>query len=62
MKRRDALLAKLEELERSRRAGTVSGERYLSRRQRLLADLEQVYGEIDEADIHPHGGGEGVAA
>jgi hypothetical protein len=61
-KRRDGLLAKLEELERARRAATVSDERYLSRRQRLISDLEQVYGEIDEADIHPHGGGEGVAA
>lgn len=60
--RRDALLTRLEELERSHRSGSIPGDRYLSRRQRLLADLEQIYGEIDESGIHPHGGGEGVAA
>jgi hypothetical protein len=62
LKRRDALLAKLAELEASHRAGRVADERYLSRRQRLLADLEQIYGELDEAGAQPRGGGEDVAA
>jgi hypothetical protein len=60
--RRDALLRELEDLEKRRRAGTVNSERYEARRQRLITDLEQIYGELDDADRGPQGGGEGIAA
>jgi len=60
--RRDALLTRLEELEGKRRAGKVSDERYLARRQRLISDLEELYHELDEAGSRTQGGDEGVAA
>jgi hypothetical protein len=60
--RRDSLLGELEQLEVKRRAGTINADRHASRRQRLLADLEAIYGELDEAGAGPPGGGEGVAA
>jgi hypothetical protein len=60
--RRDTLLGELEQLEVKRRAGTINAERYSSRRQRLLSDLEAIYGELDEAGAGPPGGGEGIAA
>ena len=60
--RRDALLRELEDLEKRRRAGSVGGERYAYRRQRLISDLEHIYGELDEAGQGPQGGGEGIAA
>jgi len=60
--RRDALLHELEELEKRRRAGAVGGERYSVRRARLVSDLEQIYGELDDAGQGPQGGGEGIAA
>lgn len=60
--RRDALLRELEDLERRRRAGSVGGERYATRRQRLIGDLEQIYGELEDAGQGPQGGGEGIAA
>ena len=56
--RRKALLADLAALETRRRAGSPVDE---ARRERLLAELEQVYGELDEAPA-PRGGGEDVAA
>jgi hypothetical protein len=59
--RRDTLLGDLEQLELKRRAGNVAEERYNSRRQRLVTELEQIYGELDHAG-GPQGGGEGVAA
>jgi hypothetical protein len=62
VKRRDALLAELAQLESKHRAGTVAADRYASRRQRILVELEQIYGELDEASAGPQGGGEGVAA
>jgi len=63
VQRREALLGKLEDLERSRRAGSISEERYAGRRERLLKDLEQIYGELDDATgTTPRGGGEGIAA
>ncbi len=34
----------------------------LDDRQRLVTELEQIYGELDEAGAGPRGGGEGVAA
>jgi hypothetical protein len=57
--RRDRLLAELAALEGQRRAGGRVDE---MRRQRLVAELEQVYGELDEAHTPPRGGGEDVAA
>ena len=50
IRRRDSLLAELAQLESKHRAGTVPPDRYASRRQRLIADLEQIYGELDSAD------------
>jgi hypothetical protein len=60
--RRDALLRELEELEKRRRAGAVGGERYATRRQRLVGELEQIYGDLDDVGQGPRGGGEGIAA
>jgi hypothetical protein len=60
--RRDGLLRELEDLEKRRRAGSVGGERYNTRRQRLVNELEQIYGELDDAGQGPEGGGEGIAA
>jgi hypothetical protein len=60
--RRDALLGQLAQLEARRRDGGIGGDRYAARRQRLLSELEEIYGELDEASSGPRGGGEGVAA
>jgi hypothetical protein len=76
IERRDALLAELAALETRRkgagdpdgrsnpdgRRGGPSGPPEEARRQRLLAQLEQIYGELDEAHARPRGGGEDVAA
>lgn len=59
--RRDTLLGELTQLEERRRGGNESLKQY-SRRNRLLAELEQIYGELDERHTGPEGGGEGVAA
>ena len=56
--RRKALLAELATLETRRRSGGAVDE---ARRLRLVAELEQIYGELDEAHA-PRGGGEDVAA
>ena len=37
-------------------------ERYTTHRQRLMTELEQIYGELDDAGQGPQGGGEGIAA
>jgi hypothetical protein len=58
--RRTALLDELEALEVRRRSGALSAERYASRRQKLVAELEQIYGELDEAGYGPRGDGEGI--
>ena len=60
--RRDGLLSRLEDLEIKRRNGKMADERYLTRRQRLIAELEDVYHEIDLAGGRSQGGDEGVAA
>jgi hypothetical protein len=60
--RRNTLLGQLTQLESKRRAGTVDAASYATRRQRLLSELERIYGELDEAGPGPEGGGEGVAA
>jgi hypothetical protein len=59
--RRDALLAELAQLEQKTREGSVPAERTARRKQRLLAELEQIYAELD-ATAGPRGGGEGIAA
>lgn len=59
--RRDTLLGELTKLEQRLRSGHDS-PRQAARRQRLLSDLEQIYGELDDVDAGPQGGGEGVAA
>ena len=59
--RRDALLAELTQLEAKHRAGSIPQERADRRRQRILAELEQIYAELD-ATVGPRGGGEGIAA
>lgn len=58
--RRDTLLGDLAHIEQRRRSGQESAKD-MSRRTRLLTELEQIYGELDEAG-GPQGGGEGVAA
>jgi hypothetical protein len=70
---RDTLLNQVAQLEAKRRAGEINPEKYGARRLRLMGQLEQIYGELDEAeappsrgagggDRGPRGGGEGVAA
>jgi hypothetical protein len=59
--RRDTLLGDLAQLEQRRRAGQDS-PKDAARRIRVLAELEQLYAELDQAGAGPRGGGEGVAA
>jgi hypothetical protein len=59
--RREALLQELEQIDARRRDGSLSAERHATRRQRLLQELEHVYGELDQT-TGPQGGGEGVVA
>jgi hypothetical protein len=61
VRQRDALLDQVAQLEARRRDGAINPDKYVTRRQRLMSELEQVYGELDEAS-GPQGGGEGVAA
>ena len=61
MARRNTLLGDLARLEERRRAGDESPKQ-AARRLKLLADLEQIYGELDEVGTGPGGGDEGVAA
>jgi membrane protein implicated in regulation of membrane protease activity len=60
MARRDTLLGELARVEERIRSGDSESVKDAARKQRLIADLEQIYGELDEAS--PRGGGEGVAA
>mgnify|MGYP006272929553 CR=1 FL=1 len=60
--RRDSLLGDLEQVEVRRRAGGADAAKLGGRRQRILAELEQIYGELDDAPLGPQGGGEGSAA
>jgi len=57
--RRDTLLGELAQIEERARAGRET-PKDATRKPRILAELEQIYGELDEAS--PHGGGEGLAA
>ena len=47
---RDSLYGQLVKLEEQHAAGRVDDETYERRRQQLLADLERVYGELDDRD------------
>ena len=58
---RDTLLGELAKAEERRREGLESPKQG-AKRQRLLAELEQLYGELDEASVSPRGGGEGASA
>jgi len=57
--RRDKLLNELARLEERRHKGTL-GASDETRRQRIVAELEQIYGELDETG--PPGGGKDLAA
>ncbi len=59
--RRERLMGDLVRLEVRRRAGELPA-RDAARRQRILAELEQVYGELDDSYAGPHESGTGVAA
>ena len=61
VQRRDTLLGELARLEERRRHETLDAKSS-ARRQRVLGELEQIYGELDGAQLGPRGGGEGVAA
>jgi hypothetical protein len=60
--RRDTLLGQLAQMESKRRSGAADADAQARRRARILGELEQIYGELDEAYPGPQGGGEGVAA
>jgi hypothetical protein len=62
LRRRDSLLNQLEQLELKRSAGTINADRYANNKQRLMSELEQIYGELEEVGGGPQGGGEGIAA
>jgi len=57
IERRDELLADLAPLEKRRRAGDPLPKADEERRQGLIAELEQVYGELDVARGRSRGGG-----
>jgi hypothetical protein len=59
--RRERLMGDLVRLEARRRAGDLPA-RDAARRQRILAELEQIYGELDDSYAAPHESGTGVAA
>ena len=59
--RRARGLAALAALDADHRAGRVRSPAYDERRARLLADLERVYGALDQGGVPP-GGGQGLAA
>jgi hypothetical protein len=63
VRRRDELLGQLTNLDARHRATGGDDEKYLTRRQRITSELEQIYGELDDGTgLTPSGGGEGVAA
>jgi hypothetical protein len=60
--RREALLDEGARLEAQHRAGVIDRARYERRRERILAELERLYAELDETQASSPGGGAGVAA
>jgi hypothetical protein len=61
IQRRDKLLAELASL-RQRAADSKGSASDDARRQRLVAELEQIYGQLDDVGSGPQGGGKDVAA
>lgn len=61
-RRRDALMGDLTQVELKRRSGTGEPAKLEVRRRKLLQELEQIYGELDDASVGPQGGGEGATA
>jgi hypothetical protein len=59
--RRERLLSDLARLEEQRRSGAATPTRYASRRSELTAQLERVYGELDQ-QAGPLGGDQGQVA
>jgi hypothetical protein len=59
MARRETLLAELAKIEERTRGGHET-PKDAARRPRIVTELEQIYGELDQAS--PQGGGEGLAA
>ena len=49
VRRRDTLLSELAQLDARRPAAGAAAERYARRRRQLVTELEQLYGELDEA-------------
>ena len=62
IERRDALLGELAPLEKQQRTGGPLPGAEEAERQRLIADLEEVYGELEAVRVRPRGGGGDVAA
>jgi hypothetical protein len=60
--RREALLNDGARLEAQHRSGALDQARYERRRQRIVAELEQIYAQLDDAQAGSPGGGAGVAA
>lgn len=60
--RRDQLLGQLAQIELKLRAGGGSADRLAARKRRMMAELEEIYGALDDAQIGPRDGGEGLAA
>jgi hypothetical protein len=58
--RRDTLMGELEALEKRARAGRIEQDRYTSRRERLMRELEQVYAELDTAWLPASGDSAGA--
>jgi hypothetical protein len=61
VQRRDTLIGELARLEERRQRDALDAKSS-TRRQRLLAELEQIYGELDGVHSGPRGGGKGIAA
>jgi hypothetical protein len=60
--RREKFLSELASLERRVRKGTPLSGPEEARRQRLVTELEQIYGELDDVSTGPRGGGRDIAA
>lgn len=60
--RRERAFAELVRLEEQKRVGTIDAVRHQTRRAALLAQLERIYGELDDAARPRAGGDEGLAA
>jgi len=61
LRRREALLAELTRLDARRSGGAALSDRQTKRRREVLAELEQIYGELDDTSAGPAPTGGGVA-